>query len=84
MTRKILTIMVALFASSCSDPHYWDKQERGTAIGAGGGAVLGGLVGSQSGNTVPGALIGGAAGAGAGNLIGREFDRQDRRDYYGR
>lgn len=49
---------------------------KGGAIGAGAGAVLGGLIGKAAGNTAVGAIIGAAVGGTAGVLIGRHMDKQ--------
>lgn len=73
-------LLIASFLASCSDGKMknvgdWNRRDRGTAIGGAGGAAIGGIVGSQSGNTAAGALIGGAAGAGSGALIGNELDK---------
>ncbi len=49
---------------------------KGGAIGAGAGAILGGLIGKAAGNTAVGAIIGAAVGGTAGALIGRHMDKQ--------
>ena len=49
---------------------------KGTAIGAGTGAVIGGLIGRGSNNTAVGAIIGAGVGGAAGALIGRHMDKQ--------
>ena len=49
--------------------------QKGTAIGAGGGALLGTLIGVWAGNAALGAAIGTAIGAGAGALIGNHMDK---------
>jgi outer membrane protein OmpA-like peptidoglycan-associated protein len=49
---------------------------KGVLIGAGGGAVVGGLIGKAAGNTAAGAIIGAAVGGTAGALIGRKMDKQ--------
>lgn len=49
---------------------------KGGAIGAGAGAVIGGIIGKQAGNTALGAIIGAAVGGTAGALIGRYMDKQ--------
>ena len=89
MKKKLLSgvILSFLFISACSDsnPSNWSRAEKGTAIGAASGALLGGVIGSNSDNTGTGALIGGALGAGAGNLIGRNQDEErDEGRYRGR
>ncbi|MEM9855726.1 MAG: OmpA family protein [Bacteroidota bacterium] len=52
------------------------KTKKGAAIGAGGGAVIGGLIGRAADNTAAGAIIGAAVGGTAGALIGRRMDKQ--------
>ncbi|WP_428328196.1 OmpA family protein [Mucilaginibacter sp.] len=52
------------------------KTQKGAAIGAGGGGLLGALIGKAAGNTAVGALIGGAVGGTAGALIGHKMDKQ--------
>ena len=75
---KVATFSIALATfsvlfSGCSSI---TKTEKGAAIGAGGGGVLGALIGKAAGNTALGAIIGGAVGGTAGALIGRKMDRQ--------
>ena len=85
-TILIAAFLVLLSTAGCSDGRMkslddWNRTEKGAAIGGTSGAVLGGIVGSQSGHTGTGALIGGAAGAGAGALIGNELDDNARNDW---
>lgn len=49
---------------------------KGTAIGAGSGAVIGGVIGKQTGNTAVGAIIGAGVGGATGALIGQRMDKQ--------
>ena len=92
MRHVLSAAFLALLATAgCADGrvkdvHDWNRTEKGAAIGGASGAVLGGIVGSQSGHAGSGALIGGAAGAGAGALIGNEIDENARNDddYYRR
>ena len=53
----------------------WSDAAKGTVIGAGVGAVAGGIIGKNA----KGAVIGGLAGAGAGYAIGRAEDRKSGR-----
>lgn len=53
-----------------------NKTQRGAVIGAGSGAVIGGVVGRRSGNTVLGAILGATVGGAAGAVIGRRMDKQ--------
>lgn len=50
--------------------------KKGAAIGAGSGAVIGGVIGRQSNNTAVGAIIGAAVGGATGAIIGRQMDKQ--------
>lgn len=52
------------------------KTLKGGAIGAGTGAVLGGVIGSKSDKTAQGAIIGAAVGGAAGAMIGKYMDKQ--------
>jgi uncharacterized protein YcfJ len=54
----------------------WSDAAKGTAIGAGAGALTGILVDKKDGR---GAIIGGVVGAGTGYLIGRDRDRKSGR-----
>lgn len=49
---------------------------KGTAIGAGTGAVIGGLIGHASNNTAVGAIIGAGVGGATGAVIGHHMDKQ--------
>ena len=67
---KVMTLgMCMLVVCSCAT-----KQGTGALIGAGGGALLGGI-GKIAGNTAVGAAIGTAVGTGAGAIIGRHMDK---------
>jgi hypothetical protein len=55
----------------------WSKAAKGTAIGAGAGAVIGAVVNKR--NRAAGAIIGGVLGAGGGYVIGRTMDKKDGR-----
>jgi len=50
--------------------------QTGAVVGAGGGAVVGGVIGRATGHTARGAIIGAAVGGVAGALIGARMDRQ--------
>ena len=55
----------------------WSKAAKGTAIGAGAGAVLGAVIHKK--NRAVGAAIGGVIGGGGGYVIGRSMDKKDGR-----
>lgn len=79
MKKKLTLLVTALTAavtiSSCT---YGPNARTGTAVGALGGAAVGGIIGHQSGRGLEGAAIGAGAGALSGNLIG---GAQDERNY---
>lgn len=52
------------------------RERKGAVIGAGTGAVAGGLIGRAAGSTAKGAIIGAAVGGAAGAIIGRRMDQQ--------
>lgn len=52
------------------------KTQTGVLIGAGTGAVAGGLIGKAAGHTATGAIIGAAVGGIAGGIIGAQMDKQ--------
>ena len=70
--RKILTLCilgsVSLMSVSCDTTS-------GALGGGAAGALVGGIVGHQTGNTTAGALIGGAVGATAGGVMGNQNQR---------
>jgi outer membrane protein OmpA-like peptidoglycan-associated protein len=68
-----VAMAVTVLASGCNS---LNKTQKGAAIGAGAGGVVGALIGKSAGNTALGAIIGGAVGGTAGALIGRKMDKQ--------
>lgn len=76
-TRHILLLLGALGLASCAE---MTPTQQSTGIGALGGAALGGIVGSFSGNAGLGALLGGGLGAGGGYLYGQS--QQSRQQPY--
>jgi outer membrane protein OmpA-like peptidoglycan-associated protein len=70
MKKTIVLITAISVLISCKT---MNKQQKGTAIGAGGGAAIGAIVTKGS---VWGILIGAAVGGVAGNLIGKKMDQQ--------
>jgi hypothetical protein len=66
---------IAASADACSGRSH----DTGTALGAGGGALIGGLAS----HSIAGAVVGGVAGGFAGNAIARNEDCNDRnRSHY--
>jgi hypothetical protein len=75
--RKPLTVLVAvvvaLTTTSCGG---MSTREKTTAGGAGAGAIIGGIIGNQSGKSWQGALIGGAVGAIGGYVVGTQIQKK--------
>ncbi|RMH73374.1 MAG: OmpA family protein [Gemmatimonadetes bacterium] len=77
--KNILTVLLILavaasplWLSGCSA----SNQNKGAGIGAATGAIIGGIIGHQSGNKTEGAVIGAAAGGVLGAIIGKRMDEQ--------
>lgn len=68
---------ILLLLVGCQSPYYAD---RGTGIGALGGAGVGALVGSATGDAGTGALIGAGVGALTGNVVGSALDDIEARN----
>ena len=70
--RKIIIVVTAasLLIVGCKSAN---KQQKGTVIGAAGGAAVGAIIGKGS---IWGILAGAAIGGVAGNLIGKKMDQQ--------
>lgn len=82
MKLKTLALIPMLAAASLSSCATGPNAQRGTVIGALGGAAAGGIIGNQSGRGLEGAAIGAGLGALAGNAIGNSSDqRYYRRGY---
>ena len=83
--KKLLGNSLLFFAaagftlSSCESTKRMSNQDKGVAVGATGGAVIGGIIGNnvgKKGNTALGAIIGAAIGGAAGGIIGNKMDKQ--------
>jgi len=72
----LISILILGVLPGCSTWRKLDNTEKGAVIGGGTGAVVGNVISPGVGGTV----LGGAAGAVGGGLIGREEDRDRRRD----
>ena len=72
--KRILTLFTVLVLSlalvSCTGT------QKGAVIGSGTGALIGGIIGKQSGNTALGAIIGAGVGGATGATIGHYMDKQ--------
>lgn len=74
---KVFSLMILLFAFTVSiagaqTHRKWSHRKKDAVIGAGGGAVAGGLIGHGA----KGAVIGGVVGGTAGYLHGRHKDKK--------
>lgn len=77
MKRIVLSIAVlGLLATGCSTTRKMSNQDKGVAIGAGSGAVVGGVIGHATGNTALGAIIGAGVGGVTGGVIGNRMDKR--------
>jgi outer membrane protein OmpA-like peptidoglycan-associated protein len=77
MKRFILSIVtISLFGAGCSSTQKMSNQDKGVVIGAGTGAVVGGVIGRATGNTGLGAIIGAGVGGVTGGIIGHKMDKQ--------
>lgn len=83
MSMKHLTrlsaviVATGIILSSCGSTQRLNNKEKGAVIGAGGGAVVGGVIGKAAGNNPAlGAVIGAAVGGVAGAVIGNRMDKQ--------
>lgn len=76
-TMKTVTgFLILILFAGCATEGEHARAQKGSLIGALGGAAVGGLIGSQSGKAGQGALIGGLVGALGGGLIGNYMDKQ--------
>ncbi|MDP1844625.1 MAG: OmpA family protein [Sediminibacterium sp.] len=76
---SIFSLLVILVITSCSTIKNTSNQKKGIAVGATGGALLGGIIGNNVGNknnTALGAILGAAIGGVAGGVIGKKMDNQ--------
>ncbi|MEJ2183301.1 MAG: OmpA family protein [Nitrospirota bacterium] len=72
-TLAVVTILGFLVTMGCES---MTREQKGAVIGAGGGAVLGGLIGHAADETALGLLLGTAIGGLAGAYIGDYMDEQ--------
>ena len=66
-------VAAALASTACAS---FSNKEKGAVIGGTGGAVVGGVIGNQTGSTARGAIIGAVVGGAAGAIIGHQMDQQ--------
>jgi len=75
----VFAVSLVFSVSSCTAVKNANNKQKGGAIGAAGGAVIGAILGNnigKGGNGELGAVIGGVVGGGAGVLIGSKMDKQ--------
>jgi outer membrane protein OmpA-like peptidoglycan-associated protein len=77
-SRYLIIVIAVQFFLAVIPPgcKSWNNAEKGVAIGAGTGAVIGGAIGSRGHNTALGAIIGAAVGGATGLAIGHYMDKQ--------
>lgn len=75
---SVLLIVFALFVSSCQTTQENPNAAKGAGIGALAGAVVGGIIGHQTGNREKGAMAGALLGAGIGGVAGHRLDKQQK------
>jgi outer membrane protein with glycine zipper len=71
-----LAVIGALMLSACSGQPL-STREKGTLIGAGGGAALGAIIGAAVGSPGAGAAIGGAIGGVGGAVVGNSMQNRE-------
>lgn len=78
--KKLLLVLTltSLFITSCATVDENPNTAKGVGIGAAAGALLGAVIGHQSGERDKGAAIGAILGAGAGGLVGSRLDKQKK------
>jgi outer membrane protein OmpA-like peptidoglycan-associated protein len=76
MNPIVAVVLSATLLFSCSTWNNMNNTQKGAAVGVGGGAATGAIIGKAAGNTALGAIIGAAVGGGAGVLIGKKMDKQ--------
>ncbi|MFN0118145.1 MAG: OmpA family protein [Elusimicrobiota bacterium] len=69
----LVMVIISMGLTGCAE---LNRTAKGGMIGATTGAILGGVIGKQSGNTTAGILIGAALGGVAGASIGHYMDKQ--------
>ena len=76
--RKLILVVIFFSLVGCESTGSMTKEQKGTAIGAGAGAVLGVLLGSGTTGKVIAGVVGAAAGGFIGNQIGKHLDEKDK------
>lgn len=76
MKRVLCMLLAGALAVGASGCASMNNKEKGALIGGTAGAVVGGIIGKQAGNTTVGAIAGAAVGGTAGVIIGDYMDDQ--------
>lgn len=78
MNRMFAILVVSSLLFGCEATKNANNKQKGAVIGTAGGAVIGGVIGNNTGdgNTALGAIIGGVVGGTAGAIIGDRMDKQ--------
>jgi outer membrane protein OmpA-like peptidoglycan-associated protein len=75
--RLVLLLSFTLFIGCASEKNNENQnRNKGAGIGAAAGAIVGGIIGNQSGNRNRGAMIGAALGGSIGGVAGARMDKQ--------
>ena len=77
---SVMVLAAAIFLTGCAGGSLTTR-EKGTGIGALGGAATGGIIGAAVGHPGAGAAIGGALGLGAGALVGDQLQGHENTNY---
>lgn len=73
LKRAVVLLLALASLGGCAS---MNAKTKGALIGAGAGAVAGGVIGNQTGSTTRGAIIGAVVGGAAGAIIGHQMDQQ--------
>jgi len=73
----VIAFVAAIFLAGCAGGPLTTR-EKGTGIGALGGAAVGGIIGSTVGRAGTGAVIGGLLGLGAGAVVGDQLQGREK------
>lgn len=81
MNRMFAILVVSSVLFGCEATKNANNKQKGAVIGTAGGAVIGGVIGNNTGdgNTALGAIIGGVVGGTAGAIIGDRMDKQAKK-----
>lgn len=76
--RYSALLLAALAAAPLAGCASLSREQKGAIIGGTTGAVVGGVIGNNTGSTARGAIIGAMVGGAAGAIIGNRMDKQAR------